>query len=66
MRDRNGWWVASVKSPNINGGYKGWLPCAGWCEDLWGADFARWRYHGEGVFVFLQEEDYILFMLKWS
>ena len=63
-------YMASVESPAmqydpVNGHrYEGWSPCIRWCEEHFGE--AGWWYLTEGVFEFNREQDYLLFILKWS
>lgn len=54
--------VASVSCPSPS---QGWTPCLEWCQQQWG-DSDCWRFVGEGVFEFRREEDFMLFLLKWS
>lgn len=72
--DITGWFVASVPSPDTGRVYNGWSPCIEWCSEQWG-NLSRyviirhgqnWRYVGEGVFEFENEQDYVLFLLKWG
>jgi hypothetical protein len=71
------WYVASVMPPvveNINGKYQyqGWRPCMEWCIKIFGGGIGDtaygpgWRFVGEGVFEFREEQDYIMFLLKWA
>jgi hypothetical protein len=68
------WHVASVMSPvpKLGGAlevYRGWTPCIEWCEQTFGEismDNYRWRFISEGVFEFNNEQDYLLFLLKWA
>ena len=54
--------VASVGCPP---GQRGWTPCIEWCQQQWG-DSDCWRFVGEGVSEFRRQEDFMLFLLKWS
>lgn len=72
--DLTQWYVASVMPPvdeTVNGKYRyqGWVPCINWCEHAFGEitmDNYRWRFISEGVFEFREEQDYIMFLLKWA
>jgi hypothetical protein len=55
-------YVASIKAPESSP-YLGWAPCIDWCEQRFGPG---WWYITEGVFEFVDERDYLLFMLRWS
>lgn len=75
-----GRFVASVHPPKYNGGvYTGWREPIGWCAETFGADKLAvnnqwyqvnngpgWAYISEGVFEFDREQDYTMFMLRWS
>lgn len=64
MKNYNGRYVACVETPNA---YKGWKPCIDWCGEQFGNSVMdEWRYVGEGVFAFRKEQDYVLFLLRWS
>jgi hypothetical protein len=62
-------YVASVTAPtmladpNTGHQYQGWTPCIHWCEDQ---IVDGWWYIGEGVFEFINEEDYLMFILRWA
>jgi len=66
------WYVASIMPPvdeTINGKYRyqGWTPCIEWCKEQFGnSAMDGWRFVGEGVFEFRGEQDYVLFLLRWS
>ena len=64
------WIVASVGSPRteeFNGqNYQGWTPCIRWCEQQFGIERSTWRYDTEGVFLFANENDHLLFLLRWA
>ena len=62
----NGWIVASVQQPAHKeyGYHKGWSPAMDWCKERYTEQ--NWRYVGEGVFEFNSEQEYLMFMLKWS
>jgi len=62
------WWTASIPSPeHPTGGYQGWRPCIEWCEEYFGNNaMDGWLYIGEGVFKFREEQNYALFLLRWS
>ena len=55
--------IASIMSPEIGGSYQGWSPCIEWCKENCES---RWIYVGEGVFDFVLDSDYTMFMLRWS
>ena len=67
----NGWYVASVEAPGPRLGgaleaYRGWTPCIEWCKTQFGdRALDGWRFVGEGVFEFRDEQDYAMFLLKW-
>lgn len=71
MNEIHNRYVASVESPAtqydpVNGHrYQGWAPCIRWCEQQFG-DEGGWWYNTEGVFEFVDEQDYIMFLLRWS
>jgi hypothetical protein len=56
-------YVASVMPPVTNGSYQGWSLCISWCEEN---IVEGWWYIGEGVFEFLLDTDYLMFMLKYE
>jgi len=64
------WHVASIMPPPVdmtfNGKYRyqGWTPCIDWCVKQFG--MAGWRFVGEGVFEFQEEQDYTWFILRWG
>ena len=71
------WYVASVMAPTANRGpdyltwkvhYRGWTPCMEWCRKQFDSDncVETWRYIGEGVFEFKNEQDRTLFLLRWG
>ena len=66
------WYVASVAPPvdeTVNGKYRyqGWRPCIDWCrKHLGDRAIDGWRFMGEGVFEFKEEQDYIMFLLRWA
>lgn len=68
----SGWCVASIMPPvdeTINGKYRyqGWTPCIEWCKEQFGnSAMDGWRFVGEGVFEFREEQDYVLFLLRWA
>jgi hypothetical protein len=68
----SGWYVASIMPPGPNLGgvlqtYQGWAPCIEWCKEQFGnSAMDGWRFVGEGVFEFREEQDYMLFLLRWS
>jgi hypothetical protein len=72
MNEIHNRYVASVQSPAIqhdpiNGHrYQGWSPCIQWCEEQFGEDRGGWWYMTEGVFEFNNEQDYLVFMLRWG
>lgn len=72
MNEIHSRYVASVQSPElqhdpINGHrYQGWSPCIRWCEEQFGEDRGGWWYISEGVFEFVNEQDHLLFMLRWG
>ena len=71
MNEIHNRYVASVESPvtqydPVNGHrYQGWAPCIRWCEQQFG-DEGGWWYNTEGVFEFVNEQDHLLFMLRWA
>ena len=54
--------VASVPAPDIRP-YQGWSPCIVWCDNHLKDG---WWFLGDGVFEFLNEQDYLMFVLRWS
>ena len=69
----NKWHIASVSAPvmrhdAINGHvYQGWTPCIEWCKEQFGNNaIDGWRFVGEGVFEFREEQNYMLFLLRWA
>jgi hypothetical protein len=64
--------VASISAPivgfdPINGHrYQGWKPCIEWCEQQWGNYNNKWVFISEGVFEFNDEQDYLMFILRWG
>lgn len=70
----NNWHVASIPAPKpyvFSDGsvskYMGWSPCVTWCREQFGDSMNDgWRFLSEGVFEFREEQDYLLFLLKWS
>lgn len=54
-------WIASVIQPQGN---HGWTPCIEWCRQNLSSD-NDWRFVSEGVFEFVNEQDYTLFLLRW-
>jgi hypothetical protein len=59
-------YVASVMAPTTGDGhvaYRGWTPCIEWCEKNIGDG---WWYSSEGVFEFVDESYYVMFMLRWA
>ena len=57
-------YVASIMPPKAET-YQGWSPCIRWCEQQFGEE-SGWWYITEGVFEFTQEQDHLLFMLRWG
>jgi len=55
-------YVAPVAVP---AGAETWWLIVKWCFDQYG-DTGTWRYDGEGVFVFDNDQDYALFLLRWA
>ena len=49
----NGWW------------YSRWSDCYEWCLDTWGFN-DEWVYINPGAFYFKNEEDAVLFALRWA
>ena len=48
-----------------------WRPCYNWCKQQFGREEFEfsdgvWRYWGEGDFEFMNEQDAVLFSLRWS
>ena len=70
MNEIHNRYVASVESPvmqhdPINGHrYQGWSPCIQWCEEHF--KDRGWWYLTEGAFEFNNEQDYLMFMLRWA
>jgi hypothetical protein len=63
----SGWYVASIMPPGPLQTYQGWAPCIEWCKEQFGnSAMDGWRFVGEGVFEFREEQDYVLFLLRWS
>ena len=62
MNEINTRFVASIRAPEVQP-YQGWRPCIVWCE-LHLKD--GWWFLGDGVFEFINEQDYLMFMLRWS
>jgi len=73
------WHIASIQSPELERGpdylnwkvyYSGWMPCMDWCREQFDIDDDNqprtWRYVGEGVFEFKNEQDRTLFLLRWA
>jgi hypothetical protein len=56
----NGWIVASVGSPWLNG----WYPCMEWCRATF--EDANWQYVGVGIFEFRRADDHMMFVLRWA
>jgi hypothetical protein len=54
-------YVASIPSPPAEI-YQGWRPCMDWCEQ----NINNWWYIGEGVFEFIDKQDHLMFVLRWS
>jgi len=72
-----GWHVASVAPPvtetvNSKYRYQGWRPCSEWCVKTFGGGIGAtsfgpgWRFVGEGVFEFRNEQDLVAFLLRWG
>jgi hypothetical protein len=40
-------------------------PCIRWCEEHLD-NYRGWWYVSEGVFEFNNEQDYLMFMLRWA
>ena len=55
-------YVASIMPPKVTP-YQGWKPCMEWCEEQ---IVEGWWYIGEGVFEFVDEQDHLMFMLRWA
>jgi len=63
----SGWYVASIMPPGPLQAYQGWTPCIEWCKEQFGNSVGNgWWFVGEGVFEFREEQDYVLFLLRWS
>jgi hypothetical protein len=68
MNEIHNRYVASVQAPSTivpprGQVYQGWTPCMKWCEQHLGEG---WWYISEGVFEFNNEQDYLMFMLRWA
>jgi hypothetical protein len=57
-------YVASIMPPSVTP-YQGWSPCIRWCEEHLD-NYRGWWYVSEGVFEFVNEQDYLMFMLRWA
>jgi hypothetical protein len=55
--------TASVPAPDRKP-YQGWTPCINWCLSHLGED--GWWFIGDGVFEFIDERDYLMFILRWN
>jgi len=63
----NDWHTISIFCPEeLDKPYSGWKPCIVWCKQQFGERGSNWIYIGEGVFSFENEEDLILFKLRWG
>jgi hypothetical protein len=62
MNEISNRYVASVAAPKMPT-YQGWSPCIVWCERHLGDG---WWFIGDGVFEFVNEQDHLMFMLRWS
>jgi hypothetical protein len=62
MNEINTRFVASIRAPD-GVPYKGWRPCIVWCDNHLKDG---WWFLGDGVFEFINEQDYLMFMLRWS
>jgi len=47
-----------------NGEYTGWMRCYDWCKEHITQN--HFKYIGDGVFEFKNEQDCILFKLRWE
>lgn len=56
-----GWHIISVSPPKQDGH---WYEPFIWCSKMIPKE--NWNFHGEGVFEFRNEQDLLLFILKWS
>jgi len=54
--------IASVRAPDVKP-YQGWSPCIVWCDEHLKDG---WWFIGDGVFEFVREQDYLMFVLCWS
>jgi hypothetical protein len=54
--------VASVPAPDRTP-YQGWSPCIVWCDNHL---TDGWWFIGDGAFEFINKQDYLMFMLRWS
>ena len=54
--------IASVRAPDVKP-YQGWSPCIVWCDSHLKDG---WWFIGDGVFEFIREQDYLMFVLRWS
>lgn len=56
-----GWHIASIGAPPDDGH---WREPYNWCRNL--LPETNWNYQGEGVFEFQNEQDYLIFILRWA
>jgi len=58
--------VASVPLPATQDTQdRSWAPCIRWCEEHLN-NYRGWWYVSEGVFEFVDEQDHLMFMLRWA
>jgi hypothetical protein len=60
----NNYYASISPSWDDRGTYQGWSPSIKWCQE--NLNDRRWRYDGEGIFEFKQEQDYTMFLLRWD
>jgi len=63
MNEMHNRYVAGVTAPKMST-YQGWSPCIVWCQQQFGD--RGWWFLGEGVFEFVNKQDHLMFMLRWS
>ena len=73
--ERKEWTLVNIqlhekeKSVARQRGNSPWRPCVDWCKEQFGyANYLLmvWCYNGDGEFEFQNEEDAVLFTLRWA